>query len=179
MWSMKKAVSPALSLALTLLLALLCGCGPYSFSPSVSGDIKTISVPLLENRTNEFGISEALTQGIIDGFITDNTLKISTREKADAVLVGTIIEYDRKPYTFDQQENVKEYIVRIFIQAYLEKSKDKERVWEVERMEGWGTFRIAGDPNNPDLQPETEDIARERAIAKLAQDIINRTVKSW
>jgi hypothetical protein len=176
---MKKAFSPFLSLAPASLLALLCGCGPYSFSPSVSNDIKTISVPLLENRNREFGISEALTQGIIDGFIADNTLKISSRQKADAVLVGAIVEYDRKPYTFDQQENVKEYIVRIFIQAYLEKTKDKEKVWEVERIEGWGTFRIAGDPNNPDQQPETEDIARERAIAKLAQDIINRTVKSW
>ena len=160
-------------------LALLSSCGYYSFSQSLTGDIKTIAVPLFSNQTQEFGITEVLTQGIIDGFIQDNSLKVTTPEKADAVLAGTITGYDRKPYTFDQQENVKEYIIRIYVKALLEKTRNKEKIWEVEKLEGWGTFRIAVDPNDPASQPETEDLARQKAIAKLAEDIVNRTVKSW
>ena len=159
--------------------ALLLSCGYYSFSQSLTGDIKTIAVPLFSNQTQEFGITEVLTQGIIDGFIQDNSLKITTPEKADAILVGTITGYDRKPYTFDQQENVKESIIRIYVKSALEKTKNKEKVWEAEKLEGWGTFRIAVDPNDPASQPETEDSGRQRAIAKLAEDIVNRTVKSW
>lgn len=168
-----------LKIASLLILATLSGCAFYSFSPSVTGDIKTIAVVIFENQTQEFGITETLTQGITDGFIQDNSLKVTTAEKADAILSGTITGYDRKPYTFDQQENVKEYIIRIYVNASLEKAKNKEKVWAAEKLEGWGTFRIAGDPNNPQLQPETEEIARQRAIAKLAEDIVNRTVKSW
>jgi hypothetical protein len=161
------------------LTAVLWNCGYYSFSPSVSGDVKSIAVPQFENQTQEFGLTEALTQGIIDGFINDNSLKVTSADKADAVLTGTITGYERKPFTFDQQENAKEYVIRIYVKADLEKSKDKSKLWEAERLEGWGTFRIIGDPNNPEIQPETEDLGRQRAIVKLAEDIVNRTVKSW
>jgi hypothetical protein len=158
---------------------LLSGCAHYSFSPSLTGDIKTVAVPLFDNQTEQYGITETLTQGIIDGFIQDNSLKVVSPEKADAVLLGTITEYQRQPYTYDQQENVKEYIVRIYVKAYLEKARDKNKIWETERLEGWGTFRVAGDPNDPVLQLETEEMAQQRAIAKVAEDIVNRTVKSW
>src|SRR4030067_208887 len=148
--------------------ALLLSCGYYSFSQSLTGDIKTIAVPLFSNQTQEFGITEVLTQGIIDGFIQDNSLKITTPEKADAILVGTITGYDRQPYTFDQQENVKEYIIRIYVKSALEKTKNKEKVWEAEKLEGWGTFRIAVDPNDPASQPETEDSGRQGGVAQPA-----------
>jgi len=175
MWFIRRRAE----LLFLLMSVTLSGCAFYSFSPSVTGDIKTIAIVLFENQTQEFGITETLTQGITDGFIQDNSLKVTTPEKADALLSGTITGYDRKPYTFDQQENVKEYIIRIYVKASLEKAKNKEQVWAAEKLEGWGTFRIAGDPNDPQLQPETEEVARQRAIAKLAEDIVNRTVKSW
>lgn len=173
------SVRGRLSLAVSLTTALFLGCGYYSFSSSMTGEIKSIAVPLFENQTQEAGITEALTQGIIDGFIQDNSLKVTTQEKADAVLVGTITGYERKPNSFDRQENVTEYIIRIYVKAYLEKNKDKTKIWEAEKMEGWGTFRIVGDPNNPAIPPETEDQGRQRAITKLGEDIVNRTVKSW
>ena len=135
--------------------------------------------PALENQTQEFGITEALTQGIIDGFIQDNSLKVTSADQADALVTGTITGYERNPYTCDQQENVKEYIIRIYVKASVEKTRDKSKIWEAEKLEGWGTFRIVGDPNDPEFQPETEETGKQRAIAKLAEDLVNRTVKSW
>lgn len=167
------------SLSSLFLAVGFSNCAYYSFSPSVSGELKTIAVPLFENQTQEFGITEALTQGIIDRFIQDNSLKVISPDRADAILLGTITGYERKPYTFDQQENVKEYIIRIYVKAWLERAKNKDKIWEAEKIEGWGTFRIAGESNNSQFQPETEELGRQRAIAKLAEDIVNKTVKSW
>ncbi|MDQ7053571.1 MAG: hypothetical protein Q9P14_11980 [candidate division KSB1 bacterium] len=44
------------------------GCGVYSFSGSAYPHIKSIAIPLLEDRTAEFGVRENLTNALVEAF---------------------------------------------------------------------------------------------------------------
>jgi len=163
-----------LSLARRAVLALLWlavgGCGPYSFNPSGRSALKSIAVPLFENQTREYGIRELLTEGVINGFIRDGTLAVVNEKRAEAVLRGSVLSYVRQPYTYEADESVQEYRVIITIQARLEDPVRRQVVWEEAQLVQWGNFKANG---------ESEDDGKIRAVEKLAEDIVNRTVRSW
>jgi len=165
---------------LLLVSLLFLGCGFYSFSGSPLTGIKTIGIPVFENQTLEYGISESLTDTLINLFVRDNTLKMTNEKKADSVLKGTILKYERGAYTFDANESVKEYKVRIFVDVSFEDKKHKKTLWEQKNMEGWGVYSVVAIPTSSGADSiETEDMGKARAIKKLAEDILNKTVKGW
>ncbi len=144
-------------------------CGVYTFSPSALGGIKSVAVPLFENQTLESGISEKLTDGLAEAFVTDNTLRVVPEGRSDSILRGTVVSYNRNAYTYDESETVSEYIVRIEVNVQFVESKSDKIIWE-ERLSNWGTYESAS---------ETEETGQDNAITKLVEDILNRTVKGW
>jgi len=166
---------------LTLLPFLISGCGVYSFSGSSIPGVKTIAVPLFDNQTQEYGIRESLTEAVADRFVKDNTLKVVNEKITDSILHGSITKYIRESHTFDEQENIKEYIVRIWVNVWFEEKKSKKIIWKDDNREGWGIYCVkdcVDESGNP-KSDETEDDGKQRAIDKLAEDIVNRTVKGW
>ena len=152
----------------------LFGCGIYSFSGSgLPSHIRTVAVPVFGNQTEEYGIKESITDQVIDGLVTDGKLKVAHKGDADSIVQGTVVEYQNRAYTFDKSENVQEYIVRIWVQVSYQDVKNRKAIWSEERMEGWGTYDVSVDP------PEDEEMGRERAIAKLAEDIVDKVVAGW
>jgi hypothetical protein len=152
------------------LLSTFLSCGPYSFTGSGLPGIKTIAIPLFENQTQEYGIREELSERLVQAFVQDNTLKVVNEKIADSILKGIITKYERVAHTFDEQENIKEYIVRIYVKVVLEDKKHYKNIWEEENLQGWGIYSATD---------ETEQDGKTKAIAKLAEDIVNRTVKGW
>jgi hypothetical protein len=152
------------------LLFSISGCGVYSFSGSGLSGTNTIAIPLFDNQTQEYGIREALTEKISERFVQDNTLRVVNEKTADSILRGTITKYQREAHTFDEQENIKEYIVRIWVKVTFEEKKNEKIGWEEDDLLRWGIYSA---------DEETEDQGKERAIEKLAEDIVNKTVKGW
>jgi hypothetical protein len=148
----------------------ISGCGPYSFSPSGRQAYTSIAVPLFENQSREYGIRELLTEGVINGFIQDGTLPVVNERRAEAVLRGTVLAYARQPYTYKADETVQEYRVLITIQVRLEDPVRRSVIWEETQLVQWGDFQA---------DTESEDEGKIRAISKLTEDIVNRTVRSW
>jgi len=155
-------------------VCLLMHCGIYSFSGSgLPSHIRTVAVPVFENRTTEIGIRENLTDAVTEALVTDGRLRVVGPETADSVIKGTVVDYREQAYTYDRSENVQEYIVRIYVDISYEDIKNRTAIWEERRMEGWGTYDVSISP------PEEIETARERAIAKLAEDIVNKTLSGW
>ncbi len=153
-----------------LMAAWAASCTPYSFSGGRTALVQTVAVPTFENRTTEFGLPETLTRGIIDGFVNDNQIKVVDQGQAEAILSGSIADYKRRAYTFDENDRVTEYIVEIWVDASLRKRVSDEEVWSAERMRGFGIYKA---------DTEDQQAGQKRAIDKLAEDILNRTIKSW
>jgi curli biogenesis system outer membrane secretion channel CsgG len=147
----------------------ILSCGPYSFNPGGSG-AKTIAVPLFENQTTQFGVREALTDSVSGRLLRDNTLKIASTAGAELLLSGSIVRYERSAYTFDASQQVKQYVVNIWADVLVSSQKDKKTVWEAKELLGFGIY---------DAVSETEEEGKSRAVSKLAEDIVNRTVRGW
>jgi hypothetical protein len=167
-------VNKRLLLLLWLICCVFLHCGIYSFSGSgLPAHIRTVAVPIFGNQTTEIGIRENLTDAITEALVTDGRLRVVGRESADSIIEGTVVDYKEQAYTYDRSENVQEYIVRIYVDVSYQDVKNRSIIWEEKRMEGWGTYDVSVDP------PEDVDAGRERAIAKLAQDIVNKILAGW
>lgn len=154
-----------------LLAALLSGCGVYSFSGAVAGDIKNISIPLFENQTAEFGVQETITDALIAGFQREGILKIVDESHADAILHGTILNIRDTPNTYSADEQVSEYRFQITCEITLVKSNTGEDLWK-ETFSTWGNYPYTGSL-------EDRQTGIEEALRKLTEDILNRIVSNW
>jgi len=150
-------------------LLLATGCGVYTFNPAGKSGIKTIAVERFENSTAEYGLADRMMDLVIDAFIADGNLKVVSAEKADAVLTGVLTGYARKPYTYDQNDQVQEYQVTMSFEIALKNPKDQSEIWK-DRMNQSGVYDVAS---------ETEEQGQNRAIGFLVESIINKTTRSW
>ncbi len=155
-------------LALLFVSVLLTGC-PYTLNPRGSVTIKTVAVERFQNDTPEFALSDQMTDAIITALIADGTMKVLPKEKAEAVLSGTLTRYQRRPYEYDENDQVTAYAVEMDFDIQLKKPADDSLIWN-ERMSQRGVYNLTS---------ETEEIGRQRALELLVQAIINRTTKSW
>jgi len=151
------------------ILVFQSGCGPYSFSSSGASHLKTVAVPIFQDQTSEFGIKEKLTDEVIDQFTRDNTLRLTDRRNADSLIEGRIVKVDDQAGAFTRDESVRDIKVFITVNIKYEDLKKRKIIWEEEITE-WGTF-------NPD--EESRETGIDEAIAKIATEVLNRSVSGW
>ena len=159
-------------LAIVLLVGLATGGCGYSLRPSLPAGIKSVHVPVLENRTQEAGIKDFITQALTQAVVTGARARVVRREEADATLEGTIVEYVLTPLSYDSSANVTRYRVIIGLSLTLrDLRKNGEVIWQQERIQDRADFDVAGQ--------QTRNISLENlALQKAAQDVA-RTIVSF
>lgn len=154
---------------LSLLLMLVGACGVYTFNPKGKSTVSSIAIERFENRTPEFGLADQMTDVVIDAFIEDGNLNVVSSGNADAVLTGVLVQYERKPYEYDQNDVVESYYIEMDFEIALKNPRDESEIWK-EKMSQRGIYQVA---------TETEEDGRQKAIELLVEAIINKTTKSW
>lgn len=160
---------------------------------SIPPHIKSISIPLVNNQTAEFGIAEGITDNIIEVFNEENILRISDEKNADSILNGTIISMNDAPYTFSSEEAVSEYRITISMDiSWYDVENDVDLLKK--RYSGWGAYGLSGDintdgidndgdgkidDNDDDEYGEPRAFATKVAITKIAEDIVNNILTAW
>jgi len=89
------------------LLLQLSGC--YSFTgASVPPHLKTIAIPLFDDQSGSGkpGLRELLTNKLLEKFRQDNSLSITDKASADAILEGTITSVLDQPQVLVVGETV-------------------------------------------------------------------------
>jgi hypothetical protein len=156
-------------LALLLPAALLIGCSPYTLNPRGKSDINSIAIERFENDTDQYELTDRMTDVVIDAFLADGNLKVLPRDNADAILTGTLRSYSRTPSDYDENDEVISYSVTMTFDIALRKHGQDSDMWQ-ELMTQEGIYLVAS---------QTEQDAQDEAISLLVQDIINKTTKSW
>lgn len=145
---------------------IIAGC-IYNFSGFTSREFKSIFIEVFENKTIKYGIEEKLTKAIIDEFIADNRIKIVDKQKSDAYMNGEIIEYTRKPFSYDEHANVKDYKIEMSISITVRNKEDK--LLFNKKITRWLSYP----------QEEDEDIQIENLCKLIAEDIVKGICESW
>jgi outer membrane lipopolysaccharide assembly protein LptE/RlpB len=162
------------SARLVLVLAAVvaaAGCG-YSLRASLPAGIKTVHIPTLENRTQEPGIEDFVTQALTQAVVTSGLVRIARNAAdADATLEGQIIEYNLSSLAFDRTANVTQYRLRIALALTLRDLRKNEVLWRQERIEERADFNVAG-------QVSTNLSREEQAVRRAAVDV-SRAIVSF
>ena len=103
---------------LGLLLSLaLWGCGYQMAGRGVgqlSPHLKTIAIPVFENKSTEPTIQRPLTETLRRAFISDGRLRlVNNQGSADLVMTGTLTRYWIRAVAFNKLDVVTEYWVYI------------------------------------------------------------------
>lgn len=156
-------------IALTLVLAA-GGCG-YSLRASLPANIKTVHIPTLENRTQEPGIEDFVTQALTQALVTSGVARIaSSAQEADGVLEGSIVEYSLTSLAFDRTANVTRYRLQIALSLALRDRRTGDVIWKQDRIEERSDFPVSGQV--------TQTISREQDAVRRAAVDVSRAIVS-
>lgn len=150
------------------------GCGTYSFTgASVPAHLKTISIPVAEDRSPAAipGLRESLTDNIIRKFINDNSLQVSERSTADAVLECVITSVTDAPAIVSAGEQISSRRLTISVKVIYKDLIQKKTIFE-NNFSNYGDY-VPGEATN-----EREN-AIAGAIDKISEDILLAVVSGW
>ena len=161
--------------AALLSMLLLSGCN-YSFrGGSFPDHIRSLAILPFENETGLFEITQEVHQFLLREVPRGLGVNPGAEENADAILRGTISRYDLRTPNFRAGERgggpeVLQRQVSISLQVELIDVVNNEILWENGGLSAQGQFLEAS---------ETEEVAREEAIERLAQLIIDGAQSTW
>ena len=154
------------------MVAISVNCMTYSFKGALPSYLKTIAIPLFEDKTYWAGLREEFTEKVIDAFIEDNTLQVVENEAiADLVLYGTIVRLEERKSAITAGEVVRETQIWLTVQVKCMNKHTEKPLWQ-QTIQQFGTIEGAGtlEEKNAVIQEITEIIVR---------DIVDKTISAW
>jgi len=172
---------------------VLVGCSYYSMAGSIPANINNVYIPLIENDTAEFEISENLTSKITQEIAIQNILKITDNSNSDSTILGVITSATDGPFTFDSNEQVDEYRFSISLKILWVDNENEKNLIE-KTFTGFGNYSINNDPSSDGIDNDNDGILDENdddefgdsrelainiAINKIASDVVNSILSTW
>ncbi len=122
--------------------ALASGCG-YSLvgqASTIPSDVRTVYIEPLANATQRAQVDQILTQAISDEMITRrrNFTVASERAGVDAILRGTVVSFDVRALTFDEDGLANNFEITITADMSFERppapgEDEGEKIWSSSR----------------------------------------------
>ena len=157
-------------------------CG-YSARTTLPANLRTIHVEpfknaiLYENQGNRNVYLPLLEQkvrnAIVNRFLFDGHLKATDPDRADVILKGELIGFERNALRLSDNENVTEYRIHVIVAMSLLNVETNELLWDESSFAGETTYFVSGP------RAKSEEAAVQDAIADLARRIVERTIEDW
>lgn len=168
---------PFLFLAALVFLQTSCG---YSRKTVLTHEIQRVHVdtfknkiPLEEIYAYEPGLEMKITNAIIRRFEQDGNLRVANREKSDVVLEGDLVGFTQEGMRFTGLERIEEYRLFVVVNLRLRDTKTNEIIWEEPGFSGDTSYFLTGP------RSVSRTIAAERAVDRLARNVVDRVVEDW
>lgn len=148
--------------------------GCYSFTGgSVPAHLKTVAIPLVDDQSGfgEPGLREQFTTELTNLFIKDNSLEVTNRTTADAILEGVILPITDAPASVQQGEQVSKRRITMTVKFTFQDMKLRRKVWE-KTFSNWGEY-----DSGSGLSRRQDGLSE--AIKKITEDILLETVSGW
>ncbi len=157
-----------------VIAAAAAWAGCYSFSGgSVPANLKTVSIPLVDDQSGfgEPGLREQFTTELTNLFIKDNSLEVTNRTNADAILEGAILPITDAPVQVQQNEQVSKRRITMSARFTFQDMKLRKTLWE-KTFSNWGEYDSGGGLSQ-------RQAGLQEAIRKITEDILLETVSGW
>lgn len=169
-----------------LFLAQTAGCG-YGSKSLLPPDIKAIHIAPVKNaidlsgevsdrrrfRVTRPGVEVDVTNAIINRFIFDGNLKVTSLEKADAVLEAKLIDYRRDALRYSDNDDIQEYRLSVVLDVVVTRAKGHKVLWRSQGFAGSTSFFLSGP------HATSEDEAVVKTIEDVARRVVEQTIELW
>lgn len=171
-----RAAAPVARFAAAALLAALSGCAYSAGGNLLPSHIRTVAIPVFENATTEYTIEKDITDAVIARFISDNHLKVVDERVANSVIRGKVTGYRNAVFGFTGGNIATEYRVTITVAVTFKDLVKNREVWDDGELTKYSNYYVQSVPGQV---ARTELDGRKDAIAKIADEILTRTVEGW
>ncbi|MBN2571570.1 MAG: LptE family protein [Ignavibacteriales bacterium] len=156
-----------------LFLFVNFGCN-YSFTgASVPDHIKSIAIPPVQNRSGSGEPTlELFTDELIQKFIEDNTLQVTEKVNADALLECTILSMNEAPAVISGDEKVPLIRLTLNVKVIYKDLVKKKTIFEK-------NFSNYFDYDNSTDITQARTDAINIAMDKIYEDILLSVVSNW
>jgi hypothetical protein len=134
--SVWRAVARAALLCFAFLGLGLSGCGYHFVGNDVRapGNIQSIAVGVVENKTTIVGIETIFTNALLNEFIRTQRLAVRPPAEADAVLSGTITSIRTEAVSHLEAEKTLETRVTVGLSLTLKQRESGKILWENKQL---------------------------------------------
>lgn len=161
---------------LLLLIFAATSCLRYSFTgTSIPENVNSVFIPFFADQSSSGigDLSDRLNEIIINRFINQTRLRsANSRGEADAILEGSIVSYQNRPFSITGDEEADQNEVTITVRATYQYTSEEKPEW-TNSYTGKATY----DPNEDPIQGETN--AAEEAIRQITNNMFNDAVSGW
>ncbi len=179
----KSSVVLAQIVVAACLVALLTGCG-YALVGQASNlpeDVEKVYVEPLENSTSRSQVEQILTRAISDELLTRRRLEVvNSADEADAVLRGTVLNFQVRPLSFDGDGLANRFEVSISADMKFQRPAQGDEEGEIL----WANSRYIFREDYP-LEEEDqaffdrENIAIEETSLRFAETLVTDLLEGF
>ncbi len=162
--------------ALLCFLLFLPSCGYHMAGTGshLTAGMKSIFIPVFENRTMEPIVEEELTPAVIREFLQDGRIEVVDRSRADMVFEGSVVSYKETPISFDASQNVLEYRIMVTTHLILLKNNSLS-LWEKD-ITSTAEYAVSSDV----MTTRVSKLLALREIARnLSEEVTDRVLLGW
>ena len=153
---------------------LIAGCYSFSGGGGLPNHIRTVYVAPVDNQSSQFGLSESLTEQLLEAARQRLGLRLASESEANAVIEATIRRWSDEAVNFDAVAGVGADVFqrRVTISASIQilDVANNTIIWENQGVTGAGEYQ----PNN-----ETDEQGTIVALENLVQQIIDGAQSQW
>jgi len=149
----------------------ILSCGYVSTSNYLK-HIETINIPIVTVETPEveYGFDEQVTNALRDRF------RSKWQEGGDSALTITIKDYRIDPIRFDANNQPEQFRMRLFLDYnFYDNKKDKIIDSKKDYVQTHDFFVVSGIGE----EPETKEVATEKLVKELCDDLYSSLAEQW
>ncbi len=164
-----------LAIPFLLLSGVFFGCAGYHVGPVTKTSFHSLAVPMFRNETLRPQREAQITNELLRRLQQDGSLQIEPQSRADAILTGTVVRYNRIALRSLQSDTgvPREYRIEITVRVEARDRRTGETVLNSTEVKGTSDVFIGEDQQSAEMQ----------ALPLLADDIAKRVagllVESW
>src|SRR3989304_1707830 len=156
-------------LLFSLLILQACGYHMAGTGSHLTPGMKSVFIPVFENKTMEPIVEEELTPAVIREFLQDGRIEVADSSRADMVLKGSVVSYKETPISFDASQNVLEYRIMVTTHIVLLKNNSLS-LWEKD-ITSTAEYAVSSDV----MTTRVSKLSALREIARnLSEEVADR-----
>ena len=163
--------------ALAVLIATLAGAGcGYSLRGNLPAHIKTIAIPIFQNRTPVPAVENFLTNAVVNAFSTNGRLRVTSVDRADSILEGEITNYNLQSIAYDSAANIRQFRLTVTLNLRFRDVRRNEVLFQRSGFSDRADFAVPGTVAETIT---TSEGALQQAATDIARSVVSFAVERF